>query len=177
MKESVALAERLRTSILSVPVLCCLLAQPAWSSGTAAGTVVDNIATIDFDLAGVSGTLDSNNASFSVLERVDIVTTLQSGQVIVAPSQADAALLFRVTNNGNGSDTLSLAVDSTLTGDDFDPLPATPAIYFDSDSSGDFSAGDVARTDPTSQPGPAPPSPVAAAARRTRIHRPSGRYR
>jgi uncharacterized repeat protein (TIGR01451 family) len=52
-------------------------------------------------------------------------------------------LLFVVTNTGNGTETLSLALDSALGGDDFDPIPAVPSIYFDSDSSGDLSAPDT----------------------------------
>ena len=31
-----------------------------------------------------------------------------------------------------------------LAGDDFDPVPAVPAIFYDTDGSGDFSVGDVA---------------------------------
>lgn len=130
-------------SVLALPVWLCA-ASPAWSTGTAAGTVIDNVATINFDLGGVNSTQDSNTVSFSVLERIDLVVTLQSGQVVVAPNETDASLLFTVTNTGNGNDEFALSIDSTLTGDDFDPLPAAPAIYFDTDASGDFSAGDIA---------------------------------
>ena len=116
----------------------------AWSEGTPAGTVIDNVATVSFDLAGVNTTLDSNTVTFSVLERLDVVITLQSPQVVVAPGAVDRSLLFTVTNTGNGIDEIELSIDSALAGDDFDPVPATPSIYFDTDSSGDFSVGDVA---------------------------------
>jgi len=125
-------------------MLACIGTSPAWSSGTPAGTVVDNVAIVNFDLGGVPTTANSNNASFQVLERLDVVVTLQSGQVIVSPNTAGAALLFTVTNTGNGGDEFALAIDSALAGDDFDPVPAVPAIYFDTDASGDFSAGDLA---------------------------------
>jgi uncharacterized repeat protein (TIGR01451 family) len=128
---------------LLVP-LWLLCAAPAWPAGTTAGTVVDNVAVVDFDLGGISSTQDSNTASFTVLERIDVDVTLQSAQVAVAPNQPDASLLFTVTNTGNGSDIYRLAIDSALSGDDFDPQPAVPAIYFDSDASGDFTVGDVA---------------------------------
>jgi len=61
-------------------------------------------------------------------------------------------LLFTVTNTGNGSETFQLAIDSALSGDDFDPIPAVPAIYFDTDSSGDFNVGDVAYTPGVNDP-------------------------
>ena len=116
----------------------------AWATGTAAGTAIDNVAIVNFDLGGVNTTQDSNTVTLRVLERLDVVVTLQSPQVIVAPNETNASLLFTVTNSGNGVDEFELFIDSNLAGDDFDPLPATPAIYFDSDSSGDFTVGDVA---------------------------------
>lgn len=141
-----AAAERSRivASLSFVLPLLLLAAQPAWSAGTPAGTVVDNVAVVSFDLAGVPTTLNSNNATFQVLERLDVVVTLQSGQVIVSPNMVDAALLFTVTNTGNGNDEFDLSINSALAGDDYDPVPAVPAIYFDSDASGDFSVGDIA---------------------------------
>ena len=141
-----AAAERPRiVAILSFVLLFLLCsAQPAWATGTPAGTVVDNVAVVNFDLGGVPTILNSNNASFQVLERLDVVVTLQSGQVIVSPNMVDAALLFTVTNTGNGNDEFDLSINSALAGDDYDPLPAVPAIYFDTDASGDFSVGDIA---------------------------------
>jgi uncharacterized repeat protein (TIGR01451 family) len=116
----------------------------AWATGTPAGTVIDNVATVNFDLGGVTNTLNSNTVTMTVLERLDVVVTLQSPQVLVASNQTNRSLLFTVTNTGNGDDEFDLVIDSTLSGDDFDPLPATPAIYYDTDASGDFTAGDVA---------------------------------
>lgn len=114
------------------------------AAGTPAGTSIDNVATVDFELGGVPTTLDSNTVTFLVLERLDVLVTLQSPQLVVAPNQTDAALLFTVTNTGNGSDEYELFIDSALVGDDFDPVPAVPAIYFDTDASGDFNVGDIA---------------------------------
>jgi len=125
---------------------------PAWSAGTAAGTVISNTATVDFLLGGTPVTQTSNVANITVVERLDVVVTLQSGQVIVAPGETDRSLLFTVTNTGNGDETFALAMDSLLTGDDFDPQPAVPGIYFDTDSSGDFSPGDVAYTPGNNDP-------------------------
>ena len=78
--------------------------------------------------------------------------TLQSGQVPVGENESNRTLLFTVTNTGNGSETYLLAIDSVLAGDDFDPAPALPPIYFDSDGSGDLTAADVAYVQGTNDP-------------------------
>ena len=82
---------------------------PAFSAGTPAGTVIDNFATVDFDVGGSPGTLNSNTVSITVLERIDVVVTLQSGQVLVAPNETARSILYTVTNTGNGAETVQLA--------------------------------------------------------------------
>jgi uncharacterized repeat protein (TIGR01451 family) len=125
---------------------------PAWAAGTPVGTIIENTATVDFDLAGVPITLQSNTTTITVVERIDVVVTLQSPQVIVTANDTDRALLFRVTNTGNGTETFSLAIESILAGDDFDPIPAATSIYFDTDGSGDLNVGDQLYTAGTNDP-------------------------
>lgn len=132
-------------------LLQCLMAavlfacnHAAWANGTAVGTSIDNVATVNFDIGGISSTQDSNTVTLLVLERTDVLVTLQSPQIVVSPNETNSSLLFTVTNSGNGNDEFELFIDSVLAGDDFDPVPATPAIYFDTDASGGFTAGDVA---------------------------------
>ncbi|MGI9236429.1 MAG: hypothetical protein ACR2QZ_03490 [Woeseiaceae bacterium] len=132
--------------------LCCVLSSPAGAVGTAVGTVIDNTAVVDFDLAGTPLTLNSNTTSIAVAERINVTVTLQSPQTLVAPSETGRALLFLVTNTGNGSETFQLSIDNLIAGDDFDPIAAVPAIYFDTDGSGDFSAGDQPYTPGTNDP-------------------------
>jgi uncharacterized repeat protein (TIGR01451 family) len=127
-------------------------ASPILAAGTPAGTVIDNTAEVTFDLGGVQATETSNVATITVVERIDVVIALQSGQVLVAPGDLDRSLLFTVTNTGNDTETFALAIDSVLAGDDFDPIPAVPPIYFDTDGSGDFSAGDIAYAAGTNDP-------------------------
>lgn len=124
---------------------CALLAlsTATIAAGTPAGTVIENTATVSFDLAGTPLTITSNTTTITVVERIDVVVTLQSPQILVAPNDTNRALLFRVTNTGNGTETFALAIDSNLSGDDFDPVPALPPIYFDTDGSGDFNVGDL----------------------------------
>lgn len=137
-----------RQGILYVLVL---LAGPVLAAGTPAGTVIDNVSELTFEVNGTTTTLSSNVASITVVERIDVVIT-QSGQLLVTAGEVDSSLLFTVTNTGNGSETFTLAIDSTLAADDFDPIPAVPAIYFDTDGSGDFNAGDIAYTPGSNDP-------------------------
>ncbi|MDH4046697.1 MAG: hypothetical protein OEW68_00475 [Gammaproteobacteria bacterium] len=138
--------QRVRNSPIAfiLTALALLPSQASIAAGTAAGTVIDNTAQLTYDIGGTPLSLNSNTVSVTVDERIDVVVTLQSPQVLVAGGDSNRSLLFRVTNTGNGSEDFLLAIDSNLTGDDFDPVPAVPAIYFDTDSSGDLSAGDVA---------------------------------
>jgi len=124
--------------------ICALTGSQALAAGTAVGTVIENTASIDYDLAGVALSLQSNTTTLVVAERINVVTTLLSPQTLVAANDSNRALLFTVTNTGNGAESFLLSIDSNLAGDDFDPVPAVPAIYFDTDSSGDFSVADQA---------------------------------
>jgi uncharacterized repeat protein (TIGR01451 family) len=73
------------------------------------------------------------------------VLTLAAPTATVSPGATAEELVYTLTNTGNGSETFNLtALSAGVTGDDFDPTLATPAIYFDTDNSGDFSGGDVA---------------------------------
>ena len=129
-----------------------LFAGNANAAGTPAGTIIDNVAQVSFDLAGSNITLDSTTATLTVDERIDVVVTLLSPQIQVNAGDVDRALLFSVTNTGNGDETIELAIDNALAGDDFDPVEQVPAIYFDTDDSGDFTTGDVAYAAGTNDP-------------------------
>lgn len=123
----------------------CVLPGPAFAAGTAVGTLIENTAWVDFTQTGAQQTANSNTVSFLVAERIDVVVTLRSGQVVVSPGDTSRALLFTVTNTGNGTETVGLAINSLVVGDDFDPVPALPnSIFFDTDNSGDFNVGDIA---------------------------------
>ena len=111
--------------------------------GTAAGTNITNTATVNYSLGGTPATVTSNTTTVAVAELVNVTIALQSATVSVAAGATNEALLFLVTNTGNGAELFTLAGDSVLVGDDFDPTPAAPFIYFDTDSSGDLSPADV----------------------------------
>lgn len=131
---------------------CVVIANPANAVGTTVGTVIENTADISFDLAGTPLTLQSNTTTIVVAERINVSVTLQSPQIPAAPNDTDQALLFTVTNTGNGTESFLLAIDSAIGGDDFDPVPSAVSIYFDTDGSGDFSAADQAYTPGSNDP-------------------------
>lgn len=124
----------------------------AFAAGTPVGTVIDNMAQVNFEIAGTPITQNSNVSSITVQERIDVVVVLQSPQVQVAANDTDRDLLFTVTNTGNGSEAFRLAINSIIGGDDFDPVPSATPIYFDTDASGDFSVGDTAYVVGTNDP-------------------------
>lgn len=134
--------------------LFCILgiSQNAWSLGTVAGTDILNTAEVSFEINGTTVTESSNLVTVTVAEILDVNVTVQSPQVAVAPSDVNQELLFTVTNTGNGLETFTLSIDSLLAGDDFDPTPAVPSIYFDTDGSGDLSAGDTPYTAGSNDP-------------------------
>jgi len=131
-----------RVAILS---LACCVASPAavHALGTAAGTNITSTATVDYSIGGTPASTTSNTTTVAVVELVNVTIALQSPTVSVAAGATNEALLFLVTNTGNSLEAFTLAGDSVLVGDDFDPTPAAPFIYFDSDGSGDLSPADT----------------------------------
>lgn len=128
--------------VLFVGCLCG--GRDAWAVGVAAGTSVENTAQVSYSIGGSSATTPSNTVALTVDEILDVVVTLQSGSVSVTPGSTQQELVFRVTNTGNGPERFRLDMTSVLTGDDFDPVPSSTRIYFDTDNSGDLSPADVA---------------------------------
>ncbi|MEM9403962.1 MAG: hypothetical protein AAGA44_15940 [Pseudomonadota bacterium] len=124
----------------------------ASAAGTPAGTVIDSAAQADFDINGVRRSTTSNPVSITVDEIIDAAVVALTSQVLVEPGEDDQALLFRLTNTGNGSETYQLDIDNTLLGDDYDPVSSTPNVYFDSDDSGDLTIGDLAYAPGVNEP-------------------------
>lgn len=121
----------------------CAGGERAHAAGAPAGTQIDNTAQVSYDLGAASLTTSSNTVSLRVAEVLDVVVTVQTPSVSVSPGTGNQALLFRVTNTGNGPETFRLGMLSAIGGDDFDPVPAASAIYFDTDASGTLTPADV----------------------------------
>jgi len=115
------------------------------AAGTPAGTSIQNTAQVSYTLGSSTVTASSNTSSVTVAEILDAVLTIAAPTVQVSASATTEELVFTLTNTGNGTEAFELtALSAGVVGDDFDPTLATPAIYFDTDNSGDFSAADVA---------------------------------
>lgn len=142
-------------SLLAAAVLALagsVTALPAVAAGAPAGLQIDNTAQVNYTLGATSVTEPSNTVRIVVAEIVDVVVTLQSPVVTVSPGATDQVLVYRVTNTGNGAEPIRLTIDSALGGDEFDPLPATPAIYFDTDASGTLTPADTPYTPGANDP-------------------------
>lgn len=121
--------------LISVVLLLGLNSQ-VFAIGTAAGTDVDNTATITFSVGGIpQPPEDSNTETFVVDNRIDIDVTVAATDVPVTPGQVGgpvgsqvpnppAVLQFTVTNEGNDVQDINLSTINNLSGagvDDFDP--------------------------------------------------------
>ncbi len=142
-------------SVLAGAVLALagiLSALPVSAAGAPAGLPIDNTAQVNYTLGAATLTEPSNTVRIVVAEIVDVIVTLQSPAVTVSPGAAAQVLVYRITNTGNGLEPFRLSIDSALGGDDFDPVPATPAIYFDTDGSGTLTPADAPYTPGSNDP-------------------------
>jgi hypothetical protein len=90
----------------------------AWALGTAAGTSIDNTASLSYSVGTVSQTdVSSNTDTFVVDKRIDFILTHEDNpkHVEVAPKQNDVQRQFKLTNQGNEKQDFTLSV-SNLTG-------------------------------------------------------------
>ena len=128
----------------NLPVLAaCFLALaagviPVLAAGTPAGTNITNQATVDYT--------DGNGNPLQALSNIVTTTVTQVASVLVDPDRAANATpgdiiyyAHRVTNQGNGGDTIDLTAVSSN--------GWATALFLDADSSGGFNAGDVLLTD------------------------------
>lgn len=129
--------------IMSLALVSGLAAPTTWAVGTTAGTAINNAASVSYEIGSVPVTEVSNTVTVTVAELIDLAVVLQSPQTPVDTGATNQELLFTLTNTGNGPETFALALDNALAGDDFDPVAAVTAIYFDTDGSGDLSSGDT----------------------------------
>jgi len=129
-----------------------LLAGPAFAVGTPAGTSIQNTAQVNYTVGGAPVSVSSNPTSLTVAEILNVNVTVQTPSVTVAPGATQRVVVVRLTNTGNGSETFRLAGNSVVVGDDFDPIPAAPFVYFDTDNSGDLTLADIAYVSGSNDP-------------------------
>lgn len=116
---------------LSAAVL--LLTQQAFAAGTTAGTDVDNLATVTYEVGtvlqdviesapgvgnAVPGANNGEVTTFKVDNRVDFsLTQVGTAHTPVSPGQTDAYVEFLLTNAGNSAQDFRLVVTQLASGD------------------------------------------------------------
>ena len=123
---------------LTTALAAFVLATPVLALGTPAGTPITNQATVDYT--------DSNGNALQTLSNVVTTIVAQVSAVTVDPDRSSNATpgdvvyyAHRVTNIGNGSDTVDLTAVSSN--------GWVTAVFFDADGSQTFTPGDVLSTD------------------------------
>ena len=123
---------KIMKTLASVVVLSAIT-NITWAAGTAAGTPVDNTASIAYSVGGVSQTeIESSEAgnstpgagngtatSFVVDKKIDLLVTAGSGTNVV-PGASGAGLAFTLKNEGNSTESFTLTPSQVAAGDNFD---------------------------------------------------------
>ena len=139
-KEEVIM-KRYVVSIIAV-LAACLWVRSAWAIGTPVNTVIANQATADYVINSNPLSSSSLTVYTTVAEVIDVTVVWQDAPALnVFPGDPDQALTFLVTNTGNGAEVFDLTANSTLGGDDFDPLLQSPALYADTNTNGVYDVG------------------------------------
>lgn len=122
---------KLRLTPVALALGAACLPVLSHAAGTAAGTNITNTATATFtDPSGTPRSTSSNTSTVQVDEILDVtLVSDDGGNVGVYTPATGQVLAFTVTNTGNGSEKYLLTVQSTLTGDNFDP--ANVKVYLD----------------------------------------------
>jgi uncharacterized repeat protein (TIGR01451 family) len=115
----------------------------AMATGTTAGTLIGNTATLQYRMGG--GPLTSATASSTpiVVGKVlsVVVTSQDAGPVGASSPATSVALTFVVTNTGNAPEPYRVSRTDNLTGDQFDPVPAAAgSLWLESGAQPGFQA-------------------------------------
>jgi len=106
-----------------------------YATGTDAGTLINNTATLSFAVGGVTqDTVDSNADTFVVDRKIDIVIAVNNSAKNTQPGTQQVKLNFEVVNEGNDAETWTLSLAEN-TGDDFNVDILSDCHLFDSGGS------------------------------------------
>ena len=131
--------ERFRNLCTAAAVIAGLgSAQPAWASGTPAGTLIRNTAMVSFAIGGTVTTLQSTTNTVKVDQLVGVaVTPLFSTPVAVGGTTT--VLAYQVTNIGNGVDSFDLTAAPAVAGNAFNAV--LQSVVVDSNGNGIYDPG------------------------------------
>jgi len=128
---------KIMKTLASVAVLA-FASNSAFAAGTAAGTDIDNTASITYSVGGTTqepiesseagnstpGTGNGTATTFKVDKKVDVLVTAGTN-VNVVPGETGASITFTVLNEGNSTEDFDLVPTQVGTGDDFDTSGCT----------------------------------------------------
>ena len=138
-------------------VLASLFAMQSHGAGTGAGTTISNTASVSYEVGGAEVTANSNTATVTVQELINVTIISQdSGNVSVSSPQTGAELKFQLTNTGNGDEAFVIG-QVNIGGDEFDVTLGT--IYID-DGDGVLDTNVDAIYDNTAPPSLAPDASI-----------------
>jgi uncharacterized repeat protein (TIGR01451 family) len=130
-----------------------LAAGPALAAGTAAGTVITNNVTVEYQVAGIDQADETASDAITVDRKVDLdVARTDNTATSVTPGATSQAVTFQVENLSNDTLDFELGAAQTATGsaagisgtDGFNVT--APLTYYLDDGDGVFDAGDTAVT-------------------------------
>lgn len=138
----------MRFSVVSLVLLAFVaMAASVFAAGTPAGTVISNFAIGNYKDANGNSLpqVTSNTVTTTVAQVAGVDVTPASGAQNGGPGQT-IAYPVTITNNGNGSDNLTLALDTSGL-----PVGWTGAVYYDANGDGvlqqsEMDAGPVIQT-------------------------------
>lgn len=127
-----------------------LMAPRAFAAGTAAGTTITNTATANYSIGGNPATSISSSVLITVDELIAVRVASPPGPQTVVSPDSNRALVFIVTNVGNGQESFTLVPGYTIGGDNFNPTPGSAgSLFVDVNGDGQYNAGiDAAITGP-----------------------------
>jgi uncharacterized repeat protein (TIGR01451 family) len=112
-----------------------LSASYAQAAGTTAGAPISNQATVSYDAGAGTVTASSGTVTFKVQELVKgTVAKLDAGNISVSSPQTNAAMKFKIKNDGNGEEGFKILVTQD-SGDNFD---VTLGSFYVDDGDGIF---------------------------------------
>jgi uncharacterized repeat protein (TIGR01451 family) len=103
-----------QSSLCAFIVLSCGL-QGVAQAETVAGKIIPNMATASYELGGAQTSTDSNVASLTIAERLDVAIAAMTPRVAIAPDASVTAVPFLVTNLGNGDEAFEIAANTDQT--------------------------------------------------------------
>ncbi len=133
----------------SAVALGVLGANPAFASGTAAGSTITNTVSVNYQVGGVAQTATTAANTFTVDRKINLtVAEVGTTTTQVSPGQTAAVTTFTVSNTSNATLDFALAVAQQAGGpgahantDTFDV--SNVKIYVDTNNDGFFDAGDT----------------------------------